>query len=534
MGIPLAALSVNPPQPGPNVLDQATRAFQLRQAMQQAPLQQQAAQQQVQTGALENQQRQQQLAQTQALNQAYTGAITQGDDGKPAIDWNAVTKGLATKGQGSLIPSVMKTSQEYQKTQNDLNEAQQKMQAVSIDHMGNIGAVIKASNYDPDMAMTFLEQGKAGAPPQEQARLMALEQQIRQNPALVKQYADQLIAQSPKQRELQSAEEQAAARKAVADTGTKKLEAEMPGGPLSPATLAGQEATARVTAESSPAAIRAAATKAGAEQSARNQADLAQFGGASGSSNLQGDAYLQTLPPMIRNQVQAISEGRIPLPSGFALTKPYWQNVMSAVEHYDPQFSTQRAELRKDYTVGKHSNEINAINTAGGHIGVLSDAIDALNNNQVQVLNKIANGLGAQVGQTPQTTFKTIVNRVGPELVKAYAGAGGGENERKMAEADFDPALSPEQLKSNVGVTARLLRSKISSLENQWNQNKAPATPDFQDRFITPEAKAAFDKLNPQGAGKLQYATDPSGQLHSAPIGQPLPKGWKAANAPTT
>ena len=266
MGIPLAALSVNPPQPGPNVLDQATRAFQLRQAMQQAPLQQQAAQQQVQTGALENQQRQQQLAQTQALNQAYTGAITQGDDGKPAIDWNAVTKGLATKGQGSLIPSVMKTSQEYQKTQNDLNEAQQKMQAVSIDHMGNIGAVIKASNYDPDMAMTFLEQGKAGAPPQEQARLMALEQQIRQNPALVKQYADQLIAQSPKQRELQSAEEQAAARKAVADTGTKKLEAEMPGGPLSPATLAGQEATARVTAESSPAAIRAAATKAGAEQ----------------------------------------------------------------------------------------------------------------------------------------------------------------------------------------------------------------------------------------------------------------------------
>jgi hypothetical protein len=199
-------------------------------------------------------------------------------------------------------------------------------------------------------------------------------------------------------------------------------------------------------------------------------------------------------------QVKAIIEGRQDPPSSFAQAKPYWQDVMQKVYAIDPDFNVQRAQLRKGYTVGKQSTEINAINTAMGHVGVLGDAIAALNNGDVRILNKIANRLGLETGSTPQAVFKTIVHRVGPELSKAYLGAGGSAGERGADEKDFDENLAPQTIKANVGVTAQLLRSKIGSLENQWDQNKSPSMPSFADHFITKEAKTQLDKWAPNDA----------------------------------
>ena len=197
--------------------------------------------------------------------------------------------------------------------------------------------------------------------------------------------------------------------------------------------------------------------------------------------------------------VSAILEGRMAPPSSFALKTPYWQNVMGAVFEQDPQFSEQRAQLRKAFTTGKQSSEINAINTAMGHVGVLGDAIDALQNGNLRGLNAIANRYGLETGSTPQAVFKTIVHRVGPELSKAYIGAGGSAGERGSDEKDFDENLAPQTLRANVGITAKLLRSKISSLENQWDQNRGPGMQSFEERFIMPEAARQLEKWAPQG-----------------------------------
>lgn len=237
--------------------------------------------------------------------------------------------------------------------------------------------------------------------------------------------------------------------------------------------------------------------------------------------NLQTQGVGNTpLNPKQEATVQAILDGRMTPPSSFALKTPYWQNIMGAVFEKDPQFSEQRAQLRKGYTVGPQSKEINAINTAMGHVGVLGDSIDALNNGDVRALNAVANRVGVEIGKDPVTTFNTIVHRVGPEISRAYVGAGGGEAERGTTEKDFDPNLGPQQLRSNVAITARLLRSKIASLENQWNQN-APEGQDFQSRFIMPEAQRQLDKWAPQkqggGGGGGVQVTDPRGHIHTFP-----------------
>lgn len=200
------------------------------------------------------------------------------------------------------------------------------------------------------------------------------------------------------------------------------------------------------------------------------------------------------LSPAAQASAQAILEGRMDTPGSFALKTPYWQSVMGEVFRQDPGWNEQRAQLRKAYTVGSQSKEINAINTALGHLGTLNDAVGALNNGNVQALNNIATQMGVQAGKDNVTTFNTIVNRVGPEVAKAYVGAGGSAGERGTTEKDFSSSMSPQQLKSNIGVTADLLRSKISSLENQWNQN-APAGQDFQTRFMMPGAKQALDRI---------------------------------------
>lgn len=213
---------------------------------------------------------------------------------------------------------------------------------------------------------------------------------------------------------------------------------------------------------------------------------------------LTGQALYKSFGPK-GGVVKAIIEGRQEPPKSFAQKSPYWQDVMAKVYQVDPQFNEQRAQLRKDFTLGKGAAQINAINTTLGHMGELNDAIDALNNGDIQQLNRLANSLGAQVGQTPQTTFKTIVHRVGPEITAAYVQGGGGEHERGANAEDFSPNLSPQQLKSNVAISAQLLRSKIGALENQWEQNRAPSMPSFQEQFITPAARKTIDRLAPQG-----------------------------------
>lgn len=165
------------------------------------------------------------------------------------------------------------------------------------------------------------------------------------------------------------------------------------------------------------------------------------------------------------------------------------------------EYNARNAMVTK-YTSGSQSKEINAINTAMGHVKELDDSIDQLNNGSLTGLNYIANKLGVATGNDALTVFKTIVHRVGPEIASAYVPGGGGQAERFADEKDFSENLAPNQLHANAAVTVKLLRSKVGALENQW-QNTMQRD-DFQKRFISPAAQSAFDKFATKGTGALQ------------------------------
>ncbi len=228
---------------------------------------------------------------------------------------------------------------------------------------------------------------------------------------------------------------------------------------------------------------------------------------------LSKDEMIKTLPANQQAMVKAILEYRTQ-PTGYMLSRdPGWKAAYDLALQIDPTYNAQRYGVRssmwKDYTSAKGSSagaQINAINTVIGHTAVLGEAIAALENGNIQLLNQIANTYNVQTGKDPVTTLKAIVNRVGPELERAYVGTGGEASERQENKQDFNPKYSPQQLKANVAITIKLLRSKIGALEQQWNREFN--SDDFEGKFLTPEAKAGLQKWGDVNQSAGQGSSD--------------------------
>lgn len=186
----------------------------------------------------ENQQRQMQMDQTRALNQAYQDALSVDADGKPTIDRGKLTNALSAAGHGSAIPGILKSLTDYDKSNADLTELRGKIADQETLHGGELGAAVRSAGYDPRLFLTLgsdaVRQGHVPA-----ATVKPMFDQIQQalvaDPsgeaakALSKQFTDRLIAQSPKQRELDSAAQTAQSRADTAATGKQRLELETPG-----------------------------------------------------------------------------------------------------------------------------------------------------------------------------------------------------------------------------------------------------------------------------------------------------------------
>jgi hypothetical protein len=244
-------------------------------------------------------------------------------------------------------------------------------------------------------------------------------------------------------------------------------------------------------------------------------------GGGAGSG-AGGAKTVNDVPANLRGQVQQILDYRGSMPP-MGRNNPVNNAIRQWVTTLDPTYDETtfpaRNKILNSYTSGPESKSINAINTALGHLGELKDAADAVSQNNIPLLHSLASKVGAAVGQDATSTYKLILHRVSPELTAAYVQGGGGEGERGANEGDFDLSKGASQINSNLSESAKLLRSKISSQENQWNTTFKPTQEKdkFENRFITPQAKATLDKLSPgtgTGGGKFNVPI-PGGKTYS-------------------
>lgn len=488
----------------------ALKGMMQQQQQQQAmmPGQLQAQQQQIQASQQENQARAQQLKDQQAMTQAM-----QDWDGK---DMNALP-GLMLK-RGASAQAVMSTKAGLIKQQQDLAN-------LSKDQL----AVEKTKN---DYFVQALDNVKSLPPDQQPAGFQSAVQDAVQKGHLDPQTAQGLQYQGPQQLDLlektltghagvlDQALKQADTREKTAQAAKLEQETNYTAGPAAEGRYrfvlsklvakqpvsaddlnfakAYEASNAKTTATSDSLGITSTNTsRPSGLATVGGRAAAPQGSAAGGTAPAGGSSPKSTRESTVdligqyKTDPQTVSRLLIKHPDLLGL-------VHQKYPDWDQTTYNAKNKLMTGFTSGQQSKEINAINTAMGHVKALDDAVDALHNGNVTLLNRIGTAYNINVGgKTPEAAFKLIVNRVGPEIASAYIPGGGGEHERIANQEDFNVNLPPQTLHNNAAVTVELLRSKIGALENQYKNTVQ--RDDFAQRFITPQAQASLQKFAGKG-----------------------------------
>jgi hypothetical protein len=213
---------------------------------------------------------------------------------------------------------------------------------------------------------------------------------------------------------------------------------------------------------------------------------------------LTGDNLITKLTPAEGAQVKALAEGRMPFPSSFAISKPYWQRMLQLVSQYDPSFNAadyqSRAKTRADFTSGKSAQNITALNTVIGHLNDLDKAIDGLGNYSIPLNNYVAHKIAGATGTDSRVkTFQNAKTAVANELTRVFRGTGGAEADIKAWQSQLDDASSPASLRAVVHSMASLINSRLEALGEQYNQGMGHAQDPL--RLLTPDKAAAFARM---------------------------------------
>jgi hypothetical protein len=243
---------------------------------------------------------------------------------------------------------------------------------------------------------------------------------------------------------------------------------------------------------------------------------------AAAIKGLTGPAYLATLPGPQQGIVKALSEGRMPLPTGFAISKPYWQQTLQQLSQYDPTFDTanpgnnSRMKTRAAFTSGKEAGNITSINTVVNHLGNLYDDIDRMGNTSFQPFNALAHGVTSAMGNTNYESFETDKQAVSSEIVRTLRGAAGNEADIKAWQTRFDATKSPAQLKQVAQEAVHLIAGRLQPLADQYNQGMGTN-------------KQPFDLLRPDGQAVAQRILGNQGRPVARPAPRPATAGSRVA-----
>jgi hypothetical protein len=211
----------------------------------------------------------------------------------------------------------------------------------------------------------------------------------------------------------------------------------------------------------------------------RREAAMAGDGGGlapRGDVNKVGEDYLKTLPPADAGMLRAMSEGRMGLPSGYAMRSPKAMQLLAELHQYDPTADAanlpSRIKMRTDATSGSLGKTTNSFNTALGHMGSLAQAIEGLDNfGGSTALTSVVNyGRNTALSNRPELArFAAARKAVADELAKAFAGTQGAVSDREHWLEVFSENKSPKALRASIAEAANLLSSKIQASEDQYN-----------------------------------------------------------------
>jgi hypothetical protein len=153
------------------------------------------------------------------------------------------------------------------------------------------------------------------------------------------------------------------------------------------------------------------------------------------------------------------------------------------------------AAITRYMTSGQGATNINYFNTATGHLELLRQAGEALNNGDYPAFNSFANRFATATGDPAPTNFDTVKSAVAGELSKTFKGTGATDQEIAEISTTLNNAQSPQQIVGAITYYTKLMGEKLDALKGQYEAGKTG-----KPNFPTPPPGLG-DGTTPQGGG---------------------------------
>jgi len=143
-----------------------------------------------------------------------------------------------------------------------------------------------------------------------------------------------------------------------------------------------------------------------------------------------------------------------------SLINPNWQEG-------DYKANANLTKSIRDTKIGTAGGTLLAAGVASNHLDLLAQAGEALKNNNIQLLNSIAQKYGVETGAKPAVVFRAIGQKLNEEVEKVTAGGTPQVAALKEAHENLNVAESPEQIKGVVNAYVGLMNGRTSEIDAQ-------------------------------------------------------------------
>lgn len=144
-----------------------------------------------------------------------------------------------------------------------------------------------------------------------------------------------------------------------------------------------------------------------------------------------------------------------------------------------------------DLSPNKPGGNLLAFNVATGHLGQLWVAAEALHNNDVQALNRIANTIGAQVGTSPTATFNSVKTALTEEIGKNLKGSSADIPLIESIQKTLNTDMAPTQLAHSLQAYAHVMLKKAKETGLAYHA----FTGEWPPNTVSDDARAVYKDL---------------------------------------
>lgn len=199
-------------------------------------------------------------------------------------------------------------------------------------------------------------------------------------------------------------------------------------------------------------------------------------------------------------------------------TNPAYDTAIANGQDY-----TASGRALNSFAGGPISTQVRSLNNVVGHLSLMENLYNALQNGDVQGLNSLKGAWKKQFGSEAPVDIQTAAQVIGPELTKILTntGAGTGPEREHFAETAGNLANSPEQVGGAIGTLKGMLSRQAADYALQYHG--ATGRSDFAARYLQPDVAQALD-LAPEG-----QQAHPGAQV---PVGGAGPAAAPATAAP--